>query len=159
MAKRIVIPCLTRGEKKPILRRRSNSLLTRAAFEFIRARGDCSNFAVAGLLRILNLYADNPLLSPRLRAEIEDTLLNFCCWFMQAVLGAPAACDFLRVAYQSPSVGEVRFGWTGPLPVAGVAIGPRGYPCFDNPYCQAGFGERRYRVRCGDEQLELDFSP
>jgi hypothetical protein len=36
--------------------------------------------------------------------------------FMSAVQSAPVQCEGLAVRYQSPSLGEVRFGWTGPLP-------------------------------------------
>src|SRR5512138_3139780 len=52
-----------------------------AAFELIRARRDCADFAMAGLLRILYRFTGSPLLTARLREEIEDVVLNFCYWY------------------------------------------------------------------------------
>ncbi len=78
--------------------------------------------------------------------------------FIEAILAAPVTGDFLGMVYQSPSVGEMRFGWTGPLTVAGEEIGLHGYPRFDTPYCQAAMGEQRYTVGCEDEQFVMDFS-
>ena len=52
---------------------------------------------------------------------------------------------------------RARFGWTGPLTVAGQEIELHGYPRFDNPYCQAEPGQRRYTIRHGDDELLLEF--
>jgi hypothetical protein len=77
--------------------------------------------------------------------------------FIAAVQAAPVVCKGLKVHYQSPSLGQVQFGWTGPLTVAGEEIALRAYPRFDNPYCQTAFGQRRYEIQCGGEQLLLQF--
>lgn len=77
--------------------------------------------------------------------------------FMAAVRAAPVEISGLNVLYQSPALGAVRFGWTGPLTVAGQDIELHGYPRFDNPYCQAEPGLRRYTIRHGDDELLLEF--
>jgi hypothetical protein len=77
--------------------------------------------------------------------------------FMDAVQSLPVQCDGLRVRYLSPSLGEVRFGWTGPLSVAGQEVALHAYRRFDNPYCQAELGQRRYEIRRDGELLVLEF--
>jgi hypothetical protein len=77
--------------------------------------------------------------------------------FVEAIAAAPVRCDGLQVAYASPSVGELSFGWTGPLLVGGGEAPLHDYPRFDNPYCRAEVGERRYVIARGGEQLVLDF--
>lgn len=51
------------------------------ALERIDRREDCSDFAIAGLLRILYKYRSSPLLSPRLLADIETCVLGFKYWW------------------------------------------------------------------------------
>lgn len=53
----------------------------REALEYVDARKDCSDFTVAGLLRLLYLYRDSPLIAPTLIAEIETCLLRFKYWW------------------------------------------------------------------------------
>ncbi len=53
------------------------------AFELIRTRQDCADFAMAGLLRILYRFPGSPLLTPGLRSEIEAAALGFCYWYDQ----------------------------------------------------------------------------
>jgi hypothetical protein len=77
--------------------------------------------------------------------------------FIALMRAAPVSCSGLNVVYQSPSVGEVRFGWTGPLTVTGQEVALHGYPRFDNPYCQVELGQRRYPIRCGENELLLEF--
>ena len=62
------------------------------------------------------------------------------------MVSAPVQCDGLSLRYRSPSIGDVAFGWTGPLIVAGEEIPLHGYRRFDNPYCQAEVGERSYTI-------------
>lgn len=78
--------------------------------------------------------------------------------FMGAVGGAQVACQGLGVSYQSPSLGELRFAWTGPLRVAGEVIPLAGYQRFDNPYCQADIGDRHYVISLSSDELVLDVS-
>jgi hypothetical protein len=70
--------------------------------------------------------------------------------FVAAIAAAPVRCEGLRVVYDSPSVGELAFGWTGPLLVGGRELPLHDYPRFDNPYCQAAVGDRRYVISRGD---------
>ena len=77
--------------------------------------------------------------------------------FMQRIQSAAVQCDGLNLIYHSPSLGEVRFGWTGPLTVDGQEVALRGYPRFENPFVQAEIGERRYRVHLNSEELIWDF--
>lgn len=76
--------------------------------------------------------------------------------FVEAIRAAPVRCEGLSVRYGSPSLGEVRFGWTGPLRVGEREIALSGYWRFDNPYCRAEVGERRYVVSYDAEELVLD---
>lgn len=77
--------------------------------------------------------------------------------FVEAICAAPVECEALSVRYRSPSLGEVAFGWTGPLSVGGREVPLHGYPRFENPYCSAEFGARRYEVTRADDRLVLDF--
>jgi hypothetical protein len=52
----------------------------RDALAFVDARHDCSDFTVAGLLRILYQFGANPLLTADLRGAIQRTLLGFKYW-------------------------------------------------------------------------------
>lgn len=51
-----------------------------ATFEKLRARRDTSDFQLTALIRMLYQYRDSPLMTPSLRAEIEDVVLNFKYW-------------------------------------------------------------------------------
>ena len=77
--------------------------------------------------------------------------------FVRAIAAAPVRCDGLNVRFQSPSAGEVGFGWQEPLVVAGVRSALHDYPRFDNTYCQAPFLARRLEIRHYDHRLTLDF--
>ncbi|HNZ03910.1 MAG TPA: hypothetical protein PLY68_07420 [Myxococcota bacterium] len=63
-----------------------------------------------------------------------------------------------RVEWDSPSVGIVTVGWTGPFMVEGreVDLGP--YKRFENSSADVDFGSRVTRIRSGDRTLELDFA-
>jgi hypothetical protein len=53
----------------------------REAIAFVDSRRDCTDFAVGGLLRLLYLYRDSPLLPSGLVEEIEACLLRFKYWW------------------------------------------------------------------------------
>jgi len=53
----------------------------REALTYIAARLDCSDFAIAGLLRLLYRHRDNRLLAPSLLREVEATILGFKFWW------------------------------------------------------------------------------
>ncbi len=52
----------------------------REALDHVNQRYDCADFTVAGLLRLLYLYADNPLLDPDVVKAVRDSLRNFKYW-------------------------------------------------------------------------------
>ena len=53
----------------------------RKAIDFVYSRRDCCDFSVGGLLRVLYLYHDSPLLSRELVADIEACVLRFKFWW------------------------------------------------------------------------------
>lgn len=53
----------------------------RDAIAFVDSRKDCCDFSVAGLLRVLYLYHDSPLISRDLVKDIEDCVLRFKFWW------------------------------------------------------------------------------
>ena len=76
----------------------------------------------------------------------------FCARFEQAKIVG----NTLGFVYNSPSQGEMKFGWTGPLTVNGEKIALGDYPRYDNPYCQAEFNSRVLDIQCGDRRVILD---
>ncbi|MCI8622672.1 MAG: hypothetical protein HFG26_03300 [Provencibacterium sp.] len=77
---------------------------------------------------------------------------DFCSRFSAEALTG----DTLSFQYQSPSQGEMRFGWVKPLTVAGEPVPLHGYPRYDNPYCTAEFNTERLEIRCGGSTAILD---
>jgi hypothetical protein len=123
----------------------------------------------------LALYAQHPTrwsqqgpyANMELRAEAPDTI--WICelgdeteyasleGFMQRIQAAPVQCEGLKVRYDSPSLGEIRFDWTGPLTISGEPIPLRSYPRFENLFVQAEIGDRHYQVHFDGQTLEWDF--
>jgi hypothetical protein len=62
-----------------------------------------------------------------------------------------------KVVFESPSVGTVDVGWTGPLTVAGAAVDIGPYKRFDNPLVVKESGELRTIVTVGSRRADLDF--
>jgi hypothetical protein len=77
--------------------------------------------------------------------------------FVDDLYAASITVDGMSVAYESPSVGTVAFGWDGNLVVEGnpVDLGP--YRRFDNDYCVHEWGANPYLITDGVSRLELDF--
>lgn len=63
----------------------------------------------------------------------------------------------LAGVYESPTAGQIRFGWHGELLLGGAEVALHGYPRFDNPYCQTEFASRQYVIRYGDAEHQIDF--
>ena len=78
--------------------------------------------------------------------------------FVAAVAGSSVGHGEGGVRYRSPSLGEISFGWSEPLRVAGAEIPLHNYPRFDNPYCQSQLLDRRIRIQRGGQGLDLDFA-
>jgi len=53
----------------------------RDAIEFVYSNKDCNDFVVGGLLRILYLYRQSPLIPRPLISEIEECVLRFKYWW------------------------------------------------------------------------------
>jgi len=62
------------------------------------------------------------------------------------------------VQWDSPSVGMIAVGWTGPFTVDGVEVDLGPYERFDNAHSNVAFGKRVTRMTFGDRTLELDFA-
>jgi hypothetical protein len=65
--------------------------------------------------------------------------------------------DGFDVTYDSPSQGRVRFGWHGPLTVAGEEVPLRWEWRYDNPFVRTRFDDTRYEITINDARLLLDF--
>ena len=76
--------------------------------------------------------------------------------FEGRVTGASVAAGD-PVVYDSPSLGRVTVGWTGPMTVDGAEVDLGPYNRWDNPYCRQSFGENLTRITHGGRRLELDF--
>jgi len=55
--------------------------ILREAVAFIYSNDDCNDFCIGGLLRILYLYRESPLISRDLIAEIEECVVRFKYWW------------------------------------------------------------------------------
>jgi hypothetical protein len=64
----------------------------------------------------------------------------------------------LAVRYHAPGVGNVRFGWEGPLEIDDRAVPLGDYPRFGNPYCHSPYGSGRYDISCAERRLLIDFN-
>ena len=79
--------------------------------------------------------------------------------FVDAVTSSPLQTEGLQVSYDSPSLGNIAFGWEGPLRVAGEAIPLKDTERFDTPYCQCSFGEPVLTIQHGGKTVEIVFEP
>jgi hypothetical protein len=77
--------------------------------------------------------------------------------FAKAVSAAKISCNSLGVKYQSPSLGDISFGWKEPFCSKGQPVALHNYKRFDNAYCQSDFTSPRVRIKRGREELRLDF--
>jgi hypothetical protein len=82
---------------------------------------------------------------------------SFDDWARGVVNGA-IDFDGPSVRYRSPGIGEVRFGWDGPLWVAGQEVALTEYPRFENPYCVAPYGRGSYEICHDGYRLLIDFN-
>jgi hypothetical protein len=89
------------------------------------------------------------------RKAVDGTFADWC----QRIVGArvTVAAEGPAVTYDSPGVGEISFGWDGPLRIAGRSEPLGDYARFDNPYCQAPYGSGRYVIQHAGRRLVIDF--
>lgn len=81
--------------------------------------------------------------------------------FRAAIAGSEVTvvptAEAFDVIYQSPTQGEVEFGWEGPIRVSGTDHTIDDYPRFDNPFASVPFDTKRYEIAEGGYELVLDF--
>ncbi len=77
--------------------------------------------------------------------------------FVSAVATAEMRLGRNRVSYRSPSVGEVSFGWSGPLLVNGSEVPLRDFPRYESPWVQAEFDPSAIAVHGAAHRLTLDW--
>jgi hypothetical protein len=75
--------------------------------------------------------------------------------FVDAISRATVSGDTSHIVYQSPSLGEVTFGWDRELRVAGQAVKIADYPRCDSPYVQSQRGSGTYQVSLGQERWNI----
>ena len=63
-----------------------------------------------------------------------------------------------NVDYASPSQGNVRVAWDGPMTVGGTAVDIGPYDRWDNAYSQTARGSPVTVIQFGNETLTLDFA-
>ena len=61
--------------------------------------------------------------------------------------------DYVRGADQR----RITYGWNHDFVVDGNVVAFEDYPRYDNPYAQVEWGDKRMKVRAGDEVISLDF--
>lgn len=61
------------------------------------------------------------------------------------------------VSWESPSVGELTFGWDSPLTVEGEEVPIHGYARVESPWAAVPHLEPTFGVEAGDHVVELDF--
>ena len=62
-----------------------------------------------------------------------------------------------NIEYSSPTLGEIKFGWTGPFQVKGVAIPLRKEKRYDNPYVKAPLFPEKVKIECEGNVLIMDY--
>ncbi len=92
------------------------------------------------------------------RSETNGTFAEFVEAVASATLTVtPTEGVGADVAYNSPSLGEVTVGWTGPMQVAGASVDVGPYDRVDNDYVRQRRGQATLDVRTQDAVLRLDF--
>ncbi|MDR0503887.1 MAG: hypothetical protein LBH16_11265 [Treponema sp.] len=86
--------------------------------------------------------------------KTDGSFDNFTAKFRTAAFTG----DTFAFSYRSPSLGEMSFGWKGPLRLNGEEISIRDYKRYDNPFCAVSFGEKLYRINAGGKETVLDFN-
>ena len=85
---------------------------------------------------------------------MEDRMFNHC---VEQVGSAKLTFNAQSVEYQAPGIGKVRFGWEGPLRVAGKIVDVDNFSRYDNPYVQAEFDPIEIHVKANDKEPYLNW--
>ena len=77
--------------------------------------------------------------------------------FVEKIATAKLNVRGLKVTYESPSLGRVDAGWSGPMRVAGEEIPTRDYRRYDNPACRVEFAAETVEINYGGKSLALEY--
>jgi hypothetical protein len=77
--------------------------------------------------------------------------------FVEAITKHEVKIEELNVIYNSPSQGEIKYGWSESLQVKGEIISLKTYLRFDNPYCQNDFASDKIVIKNNGEEYTLNF--
>ena len=77
--------------------------------------------------------------------------------FVARIAAAKLAFGRASVRYESPSQGQVEFGWRGPFKRDGADVKLRGFARYDAPWAQAPFPSDAVAVRAVGATLDLDW--
>jgi hypothetical protein len=88
------------------------------------------------------------------RKEVDGPFSDFIARIIEAkVLFAGSS-----VSYQSPSQGDLQFGWKEPLRQEGRLVPLGDYPRYASPYVQADFPSEMVTIQLDGKTLELDWT-
>ncbi len=76
--------------------------------------------------------------------------------FVQSIASSRLRVAGGKVTYESPSAGNISFGWKGRFKVNNTHKVQRDYPRYDNNYCYAEYPLREIKIEKGKHALELD---
>ncbi|HOU01999.1 MAG TPA: hypothetical protein PLL94_01795 [Bacteroidales bacterium] len=77
--------------------------------------------------------------------------------FVTAISKAKVNCEGLNVIYNSPSLGEMKYGWSKDFQVKGEIIPLDDYLRFDNPFSRTEFASDKVEINYKNEKVILDF--
>ena len=77
--------------------------------------------------------------------------------FVETISAAKLNFNGMNVLFQSPSNGEIRFGWEGTLSVDNVEILIKDYRRYDNSYSKAEFNGNEIEISVGEHKLSLNW--
>ncbi len=77
--------------------------------------------------------------------------------FMEKISASEVTFSGMNVEYQSPGIGEIRFGWNQPLNVGNVPVLLDCYRRYDNPYSQTEFNSDEIRIAVGQHEIILNW--
>lgn len=77
--------------------------------------------------------------------------------FVSKLSAARIKVQGTRVAYDSPSQGQMKTGWSTGLKIRGEIMPIHNYPRYENPYCVAERGADRVHIAHRGRSLTLDF--
>jgi hypothetical protein len=77
--------------------------------------------------------------------------------FIEKFTTTNAVCRGLSVNFQSPGIGEIKFGWNDSLQVNGTEIALDNFPRYDNPFVQAEFDPTEINVEGFGHRLHLNW--